>query len=71
MRHWQLFTNSFGKMLHPVLWVYGLVVVLGSSSLGVVLLFNDQLLRNLPGADAAGAARLARLRWRASSSSSA
>lgn len=47
MRHWQLFTNSFGKMLHPVLWVYGLVVVLGSSNLGVFFLFNDQTLRNL------------------------
>jgi hypothetical protein len=47
MSHWQLFTNSFGKMLHPVLWLYGLVVALGSSSLGVLLLFNTQLLRNL------------------------
>jgi hypothetical protein len=34
-------------MLHPVLWLYSLVVVLGSSSLGVLLLFNNQLLRNL------------------------
>jgi hypothetical protein len=47
MNHWQLFTDSFGKLLHPVLWVYSLVVALGSSSLGVVLLFNNQLVSNL------------------------
>jgi hypothetical protein len=47
MSHWQLFTNSFGKMLHPVLWVYSLVVVLGSSNLGVLFLFNNQTLNNL------------------------
>lgn len=47
MNHWGLFTNSLGKMLHPLLWVYGLLVVLGSSNLGVLFLFNDQTLRNL------------------------
>jgi len=45
--HWGLFTNSFGKMLHPVLWMYSLVVVLGTSNLGVFFLFNDQTLSNL------------------------
>jgi hypothetical protein len=47
VNHWQLFANSFGRLLHPVLWLYGLVTVLGSSSLGVVLLFDNQLLRSL------------------------
>ena len=47
MSHWGLFTNSFGKLLHPVLWVYSLVIVLGSSNLGVFFLFNEQTLRNL------------------------
>jgi hypothetical protein len=47
MSHWQLFTNSFGKMLHPVLWLYSLIVVLGSSNLGVFFLFNDQVLRSV------------------------
>jgi hypothetical protein len=45
--HWGLFTNSFGKLLHPVLWVYSLVIVLGTSNLGVFFLFNEQMLRNL------------------------
>jgi hypothetical protein len=45
--HWGLFTNSFGKMLHPVLWVYSLLIVFGSSNLGVLLLFNNQTLSNL------------------------
>jgi hypothetical protein len=47
MSHWQLFSNSFGKLLHPVLWVYGLVVVLGSSAPAVVLLFNNSLVNAL------------------------
>jgi hypothetical protein len=48
--HWGLFTNSFGKMLHPVLWAYSLVIVLGSSNLGVFFLLNDQMLRNVSSA---------------------
>jgi hypothetical protein len=47
MSHWGLFTNSFGKMLHPVLWVYSLLIVLATSNLGVLFLFNEQTLRNL------------------------
>ncbi len=47
MSRWGLFTNSFGKMLHPTLWLYGLVVVLGSSNLGVLFLLNEQTLRSL------------------------
>src|SRR5512136_48250 len=47
MNHWQLFTNSFGKMLHPTLWVYGLLIALAGSAPGVVLLFNNQLLLSL------------------------
>jgi hypothetical protein len=47
MSHWQLFSNSFGKLLHPVLWVYGLVVVLGSSAPAMVLLFNNSLVNAL------------------------
>ena len=50
MSHWGLFTNSFGKLLHPVLWVYSLVIVLGSSNLGVFFLFNEQMLRNVSSA---------------------
>ena len=47
MSHWGLFTNSFGKMLHPVLWVYSLLIVLATSNLGVLFLFNEQTARNL------------------------
>ncbi|HTP10838.1 MAG TPA: hypothetical protein VMP08_21440 [Anaerolineae bacterium] len=47
MRHWGLFTNSFGKMLHPVLWIFGLVVVLGESAPGLIFLFNTQWLRSI------------------------
>ncbi|CAG0935544.1 hypothetical protein TFLX_04385 [Thermoflexales bacterium] len=47
MSHWQLFSTSFGRMLHPTLWVYGLVIVLAGSAPAVVLLFNNQLLLNL------------------------
>jgi hypothetical protein len=47
MSHWGLFTNSFGKMLHPVLWVYGLLIALTTSNLGVLFLFNGQTARNL------------------------
>jgi len=45
--HWGLFTNSFGKMLHPVLWVYSLLIALATSNLGVFFLFNEQAVRNL------------------------
>jgi hypothetical protein len=45
--HWGLFINSFGKMLHPVLWVYSLLIVLATSNLGVLFLFNEQTVRNL------------------------
>jgi hypothetical protein len=45
--HWGLFTNSFGKMLHPVLWVYGLLTAVATSNLGVFFLFNDQAMRSL------------------------
>ena len=31
MNHWALFRESFGKMLHPVLWVFGLLTALGGS----------------------------------------
>jgi hypothetical protein len=34
-------------MLHPVLWIYSLVVVLGTSNLGLLLLFNNQTLLSL------------------------
>lgn len=44
MSHWGLFSNSFGKMLHPVLWVYGLVVIVAGSAPGVVVFFNNQRL---------------------------
>ena len=47
MSHWGLFTNSFGKMLHPVLWVYSLLIVLATSNLGILFLFNEQTVRNL------------------------
>lgn len=47
MSHWGLFTNSFGKMLHPVLWVYSLLIAVATSSLGAFFLFNDQTIRNL------------------------
>jgi hypothetical protein len=36
-------------MLHPVLWIYSLVVVLGTSNLGLLLLFNNQTLLSLTG----------------------
>jgi hypothetical protein len=45
--HWGLFTNSFGKMLHPVLWVYSLLIALATSNLGILFLFNEQTVRNL------------------------
>lgn len=45
MSHWGLFTNSFGKMLHPVLWVYGLLIALANGGLGA-LLINNRLLSN-------------------------
>jgi hypothetical protein len=45
--HWGLFTNSFGKLLHPVLWAYSLVIVLGSSNLGIFFVLNGQTLNNL------------------------
>jgi hypothetical protein len=45
--HWGLFTNSFGKMLHPVLWVYSLLIVVATSNLGVLFLFNAQIARTL------------------------
>jgi len=45
--HWGLFTNSFGKMLHPVLWVYGLLIAVATGNLGVLFLFNAQTVRNL------------------------
>lgn len=47
MSQWQLFTNSFGKMLHPVLWVYSLIVVLGGSGVSIFLLFNNQIMLSL------------------------
>ncbi len=47
MSHWGLFTNSFGKMLHPVLWVYSLLIAVATSNLGAFFLFNDQTIRNL------------------------
>jgi len=47
MSHWGLFTNSFGKMLHPVLWVYGLLIAVATGNLGVLFLFNEQTVRNL------------------------
>ena len=47
MSHWGLFTSSFGKLLHPVLWIYSLIIVLGSSNLGVFVLFNEQTVRNM------------------------
>jgi len=43
--HWGLFTNSLGKMLHPVLWVYGLLIALASSGVAA-LLINSLLLAN-------------------------
>jgi hypothetical protein len=45
--HWGLFSNSFGKLLHPVLWVYGLLIALATGNLGVLFLFNEQTIRNL------------------------
>ena len=45
MSHWGLFTNSLGKMLHPVLWVYGLLIALASSGVAA-LLINSLLLAN-------------------------
>jgi len=45
--HWGLFSNSFGKLLHPVLWVYSLVIVLSSAAPGLAFLFNNPLLRNV------------------------
>ena len=47
MNHWGLFSNSFGKLLHPVLWVYGLLIAVATGNLGVLFLFNEQTVRNL------------------------
>ena len=49
MNHWQLFTNSFGKMLHPTLWVYGFLIALAGGVPGVVVLYNNQKLLSNPG----------------------
>lgn len=48
MSHWGLFTNSFGKLLHPVLWVYGLVTIVAGSVPGLVIFFNNQRLFSNP-----------------------
>ncbi len=44
MSHWGLFTNSFGKMLHPTLWVYSLVTVLAGFAPSLVVFSNNQRL---------------------------
>jgi hypothetical protein len=42
---WRFFSDSFGKLLHPVLWLYGLVIVLSSAAPGLVFLFGIPLQR--------------------------
>lgn len=46
MSQWRYFSNSFGKMLHPVLWIYSLVIVLSGLAPGLVFFINNPLLRN-------------------------
>jgi hypothetical protein len=43
---WRYFSNSFGKMLHPVLWVYSLVIVFSGVAPALVFLISNPLLRN-------------------------
>jgi hypothetical protein len=43
---WRYFSNSFGKMLHPVLWVYSLVIVLSGLAPALVFLISNPLLRS-------------------------
>jgi hypothetical protein len=43
---WRYFSNSFGKMLHPVLWVYSLIIVFSGLAPALVFLINNPLLRS-------------------------
>jgi hypothetical protein len=72
MNHWALFRESFGKMLHPVLWVFGLLTALGGGfsvnlrmgqarpladlPLGARALLGDYFRSNLPSILIAGLA---------------
>jgi hypothetical protein len=44
---WRYFSNSFGKMLHPVLWIYSLIIVFSGLAPGLVFLFNNSVLYNV------------------------
>lgn len=46
MSQWRYFSNSFGKLLHPVLWVYSLVIMFGGIAPGLAFLINTPLLRS-------------------------
>jgi hypothetical protein len=70
VNYWGLFRESFGKMLHPTLWVFGLMAALGSGSSsrfdfrttrpladlpeGLRDLLGDRLASNAPAIIAAG-----------------
>ncbi len=47
MSQWRYFSNSFGKLLHPVLWVYSLLIVLSGLAPGLVFLFNNPVFGNV------------------------
>ena len=67
MSHWGLFINSFGKMLHPVLWVYGLLRN-GSSALAsffVLAFVGGLLVSTLTSILATSVWTLAYRHWRA------